>query len=227
MTEPCATELELEVDGTTVGAVLLEPAAPLALCVLAHGAGAGCRHPLMATTAETLARHGVASLRYNFPYMEERRPRPDPPSVLHAAVRSAVRRARELRPDLPGIAGGRSMGGRMTSQAEAQEPLAGILGLVFFAFPLHPPKRPGTERARHLERVSKPMLFLSGPRDDLAELDLLRGVCQGLGERATLHLVEGADHSFKVLKRSGRSASEVQEEIGRAVADWCRRQLGL
>lgn len=219
-------EVEISVEGgdtpTVVAGVLIEPPLPLALCVLAHGAAAGFRHPLMATTAETLASHQIASLRYNFAYMEARQRRPDPPPVLHAAVRAAVLRAHELRPDLPLLAGGRSMGGRMTSQAEAHEPLPGVLGLVFFAFPLHPPKRPGTERADHLDRVGKPMLFLSGTRDDLADLELLRGVCAHLGECATLHVVEGADHSFKVLKRSGRSAEEVQDEIGQAVSAFCR-----
>jgi predicted alpha/beta-hydrolase family hydrolase len=181
------------------------------------------RHRFMEAIAEALAARGIATFRYQFAYMERRAGRPDPQPVLLATVRSAVAAARDLAPDLPLIAGGKSMGGRMTSLAAAAEALPGVRGLVFFGFPLHPAGSPGTERAAHLERVAAPMLFLQGTRDKLAELDLLRPIVERLGARATLHVIEGADHSFEVPKRSGREAGEVLDELAGTVADWARR----
>ncbi|MGH7701740.1 MAG: alpha/beta hydrolase family protein [Gemmatimonadales bacterium] len=190
------------------------------LYVLAHGAGAGMRHPFLEQISQALARHRIATLRYNFPYMERGGGRPDPPAVLTASVRAAVEAARKAAPDLPLIAGGKSLGGRMTSTAQNEGPLSGVKGLAFLGFPLHPPGQPGTKRAEHLERVKVPMLFLQGTRDTFAELPLITEVTGRLGDRATLHLVEGGDHSFAVLKRSGRSAAEVIEELAGTIATW-------
>src|SRR5690348_7883152 len=186
-----------------VSGLLERPAGARALFVLAHGAGAGMEHPSVQAIAAGLAERGIATLRYQFPYMERRSRRPDPPALCHATVRAAVTAASRLAPDLPLIAGGRSFGGRMTSQAQAQSPLPQVRGLVFFAFPLHPAGQPGTDRATHLFDVRIPMLFVQGTRDELAELDLLRALIAQLSARATLHLVEGADHSFHVSARSG------------------------
>jgi hypothetical protein len=219
-----ATRLSVPTERGAVSALLLEPPDALALLVLAHGAGAGMEHPLMASTARVLHRHHIATLRYHFPYMEAGGRRPDRAPVLEATVRAAVREAARLRPHLPLLAGGRSMGGRMNSRADAAAPLS-VRGLVFFAFPLHPPRQPAVERAEHLTAVSVPMLFVTGTRDDLARLDLLERVTRELGERATLHLVEDGDHSFRVRKGSGRLSDEVEEEIGEAVARWIRRLL--
>jgi len=219
-----SSNLEIDV-GTTIGRVsgiLLRPPDAWATYVLAHGAGAGMRHRFMESIAQALAERGIATLRYQFPYVEAGSRRPDPPGVLEATVRAAVAKARESTPDLPLIAGGKSLGGRMTSNTMARRPLEGVLGLVFLGFPLHPPKRPGETRAEHLDRVESPMLFLQGTRDDLADLDLITSVCGRLGSRSTLHVVEGADHSFSVLKRSGRSDAEVMEELALTVAQWCR-----
>ncbi|HEX6791426.1 MAG TPA: alpha/beta family hydrolase [Candidatus Krumholzibacteria bacterium] len=196
----------------TVSALLLRPADAWAMYVFAHGAGAGMRHPFMESMSRTLASAGVATLRYQFPYTEEDRSRPDPPVVLEATVRAAVDAADNAM-GLPLFAGGKSMGGRMTSQAYSQEPLQGVRGLIFFGFPLHAPRRSTISRASHLDRVSVPMLFLQGTRDDLANLDLMKSVCAALGSRATLHIVEGGDHSFKVLKRSGRDETAVMGEL--------------
>jgi hypothetical protein len=203
-----------------VSALLERPPAARALLVLGHGAGAGMRHPFMAATADRLAVEGIATLRYQFPYMESGLSRTDTPAVAMATVRAACAEAVRLTGDLPVIAGGKSFGGRMTSLAQAESPLAGVGGLVFLGFPLHPPKRPGTSRAEHLDRVTVPMLFLQGTRDDLADLELIRTVIGRLGPRATLHVVDGADHSFAVLKRSGRTADEVLAELAGAVAGW-------
>ena len=205
-----------------VSGLLLRPPEPWAGYVLAHGAGAGRAHPFMESVARALLGRGIATLRYQFPYVEAGGRRPDPPAVLIATVRAAVARARDLLPDLRLFAGGKSLGGRMTSHAAAAHPLDGVAGLVFLGFPLHRPKHPAIERAEHLTRVSLPMLFLQGTRDDLADLTLIREVCAGLGERATLHVVEGADHSFGVLKRSGRTGTEVLEELADTIARWCR-----
>jgi uncharacterized protein len=206
--------------GGEVSALLSRPARAQRLIVLAHGAGAGMSHPFMEMLACELAGVGVATLRYQFPYMEERRRVPDTPAVLTATVVAAVRTASAAAPGLPLLAGGKSMGGRMTSQAAAQYPLDGVRGLVFFGFPLHPPNRPGTKRADHLAKVRIPMLFLQGTRDTLADLKLLRPVCAKLGSRTTLHVVEKADHSFHVLKSSGRSDVEVLRELAKTSASW-------
>jgi uncharacterized protein len=220
--------LDIEV-GTTIGKVsgiLLRPPDAWATFVLAHGAGAGMRHRFMERIALALAERGIATLRYQFPYVEAGTRRPDPPGILETTVRAAVASAREVTPDLPLFAGGKSLGGRMTSNAIARRPLDGVLGLVFLGFPLHPPKQPAVIRAEHLDRVAAPMLFLQGTRDDLADLALITAVSGRLGPRATLHVVEGADHSFAVLKRSGRTEDEVLEELTLTTADWCRPIAG-
>ncbi len=206
--------------GGEVSALLCRPAKARWLQVLAHGAGAGMSHPFMEKLAGELAGVGVATFRYQFPYMEERRRVPDAPTVLTATVAAAVRVAAEAAPGLPLLAGGKYMGGRMTSQAAAQHRLDGVRGLVFFGFPLHPPKQPGTKRADHLAKVTMPMLFLQGTRDELADLKLLRPVCAKLGPRATLHVIETADHSFHVLKKSGRSDAEVLCELAETTVSW-------
>src|SRR5467141_5170421 len=199
-------ELRFGVEGGgEVSSLLLRPTKARRLLVLAHGAGAGMSHPFMEKLAGELAGVGVATLRYQFPYMEGRRRVLDTPTVLTATVVAAVRTSAEAAPGLPLVAGGKSMGGRMTSHAAAQHPLDGVRGLVFFGFPLHPPNRPGTKRADHLAKVSVPILFMQGTRDTLADLKLLRPICAKLGSRATLHIFEKADHSFHVLKSSGKS----------------------
>jgi hypothetical protein len=214
-------QLRFGVEGRgEVSALLVRPAKARWLLVLAHGAGAGMSHPFMEMLADELAGVGVATLRYQFPYMEERRRVPDAPGVLTATVAAAVRAAAEVAPGLPVLAGGKSMGGRMTSQAAAQHPLDGVRGLVFFGFPLHPPKQPGTKRADHLTKVTVPMLFLQGTRDTFADLKLLRPVCAKLGARATLHVMETADHSFHVLKSSGRTDAEVLRELAETTVSW-------
>jgi predicted alpha/beta-hydrolase family hydrolase len=190
------------------------------MLTLAHGAGAGMRHPFMEKLAVLLASVGVATLRYEFPYMEQRKSRQDAPPVLHERVAAAAEVARQAAPELPLLAGGKSFGGRMTSQAAAEGMLSSIKGIVFFGFPLHPPNRPGTSRADHLAKVSVPMLFLQGTRDEFAPLDLLRPIGESLGSRATLHVIDGADHGFHVLKRSGRTDNEVMRELAQAVASW-------
>ncbi len=207
-------------EGRQVSALLLRPADARLLYLFGHGAGAGMAHSFMAAAAEHLAEHGIATLRYQFPYMEAGSRRPDARNTLLATVRAAVGAAADAAPDLALLAGGKSMGGRMTSLAAAEAPLPGVQGVVFFGFPLHPAGRPSIERAAHLERVGPPMLFLQGDRDKLADLDLLRPICAGLGERATLHVVPGADHSFHMLKRSGRTDDEVLGELARTVAYW-------
>ncbi len=212
--------MKIEVEGRPVSAVLLRPPDARALLVFAHGAGAGMRHAFMERMSGHLAEAGIASLRYEFPYMEAGGRRPDPPRKLTATVRAAVDAAAQAAPDLPLFAGGKSMGGRMTSLAAAEAPLPAAHGLVFFGFPLHPAGRPSTERAAHLSRIDLPMLFLQGERDRLAELDLLRPILDDLGERATLHVIPTADHGFHVLKSSGRTDEAVLEELARAVADW-------
>src|SRR6266850_2402459 len=207
-------------DGGEVSALLSRPTKARRLLVLAHGAGAGMSHPFMEKLVEELAGVGVATLRYQFPYVEGRRRVPDAPAVLTATVVAAVRAAAEAAPGLPLLAGGKSMGGRMTSQAAAQGPLDGVRGLVFFGFPLHPPNQPGTKRADHLAKVAMPMLFLQGTRDTFADLELWRPVCTKLGSRATLHVIETADHSFHVLKKSGRGDPEVLRELAEEAASW-------
>ena len=206
--------------GTSVSALLLAPAQPSALLVFAHGAGAGMDHPFMAGLAAALAGRGVATLRYQFPFMEQGSKRPDPPATAHAAGRAAVAAGGARLPGVPLYAGGKSFGGRMTSQAQSAQPLAGVRGLVFVGFPLHPAGKPGTQRAAHLAAVRLPMLFLQGTRDTLADLASIRSTVSQLGTRAALHVVEGADHSFHVLVRSGRSDAQVLEELADTAAAW-------
>jgi predicted alpha/beta-hydrolase family hydrolase len=216
-----ARPLVIQVGDVSVSGLLLRPPDAKALYLFAHGAGAGMTHKAMESNAQGLAQRGIATLRYQFLYMEKGSKRPDPPRLAHAAVRAAAAEAIEIAPDLPLFAGGRSFGGRMTSQAQAEEPLSGVRGLAFLGFPLHPAGKNGIERAEHLARVNVPMLFVSGDRDALAELDLLRPVVSGLGERATLHLIKHADHSFKVAAKSGRTAAEAEAEALDALAGWC------
>ncbi len=219
-------QLRFAVEGRNeVSALLLMPAKPRRLLVLAHGAGAGMNHPFMEKLADELASVSIATLRYQFPYMEQQRRVPDAPGVLTATVAAAVRAAIEVAPGLPLLAGGKSMGGRMTSQAAAQGLLGAVRGLVFFGFPLHPPNRPGTKRAEHLAEVRTPMLFLQGTRDIFADLKLLRPVCAALGSRATLHIIETADHSFHVLKSSGRNDAEVLRELAETTASWAEEMV--
>jgi predicted alpha/beta-hydrolase family hydrolase len=198
----------------------LSPARPSFAYVLAHGAGAGMRHPFMEAIAQALLDRGAATLRYEFKYMEERRNRPDSPAVAAERVREAVARAGAEWPGLPLIAGGKSFGGRMTSTAQAERPLDGVAGLAFLGFPLHPPGKPSVARAEHLFQVEVPMLFLQGTRDEFAELELLTGVCGKLGKRATLHVIEDGDHSFKVPKRTGRTAEQVMGELADTLVAW-------
>ena len=220
MTVASPQQLEIEAGSSTVSALLLRPDHARACFVFAHGAGAGMTHAFMEEAATGLAARGLATLRYQFPYMEKASKRPDPPAVAHATVRAAVAEALKVCSGLPLIAGGKSFGARMTSQAQAKMPLAGVRGLGFFGFPLHAAGKPSQERADHLADVHVPMLFLQGTRDKLAELNLLEPVVDRLGESATLHLVEGADHSFHVPARSGRNDREVMAEILDAFAAW-------
>jgi predicted alpha/beta-hydrolase family hydrolase len=217
-----AQELTLAVDAAhRVSALLIAPPRALACYVLAHGAGAGMRHASMEAVARELADRSVATLRYQFPYMEQGTKRPNPPALCHATVRAAVTKAAELK--LPLIAGGRSFGGRMTSQAQAKAPLPGVRGLAFLGFPLHPAGKPSDERAAHLSEVQIPMLFLQGTRDALAELSLLQPLVQRLGRRATLALIEDADHSFHVPAKAGRKDAEVRREMLDALAGWTKK----
>ncbi len=206
-----------------VSALLLKPEGARLLYVLAHGAGAGMRHPFLESMAGRLAERGIATLRYQFPYMERRARRPDPPAVAEATVRAAVEEAARAAPGVPLIAGGKSFGGRMTSSAQASAPLPGVRGLVFLGFPLHPPGRPGDERAKHLSPVHIPMLFLQGTRDDFADLKLLQPLVQRLGGLATLHLVRDGNHSFKLPKRAGKTDTEVMAELVDAIVEWTAR----
>jgi uncharacterized protein len=211
---------------TTVSALLRLPPQARACFVFAHGAGAGMTHAFMTGVAEGLAERRVATLRYQFPYMEKGSRRPDPPAVAHATVRAAVAAAGQTCPGLPLIAGGKSFGARMTSQAQAKAPLAGVQGLAFLGFPLHPAGKPSSDRADHLAEVKIPMLFLQGTSDKLAELDLLKPVVSKLGACATLHLVQGADHSLHVPARSGRKDSEVMAEVLDAFVAWIAGNTG-
>jgi uncharacterized protein len=207
-------------EGLGVSGRLELPPAARACYVLAHGAGAGMDHPFMSAVAAELAALHIATLRFQFPYMERGARRPDPPPLCHATVRAAVAAAARLAPALPRFAGGRSFGGRMTSQAQALEPLAGVRGLAFLGFPLHPAGRPADARAQHLSQVQVPMLFLQGTRDALAELSLLQALAARLGERATLQLAEGADHSFHVRASSGSTDAQVRHELLLALSRW-------
>ncbi|MDR3619358.1 MAG: alpha/beta hydrolase [Paludisphaera borealis] len=205
-----------------VSALLVRPDDASHLLVLGHGASTNMRHATMQSIADRLAEVGVASLRYNFPYSEHGKGR-DSQAVCTATVRAAVAAAREAAPGLPLLAGGHSFGGRMTSTAASESPLAGVRGLVFFSFPLHQPGKPETKRADHLASVAVPMLFLSGTRDELADLDLLKPVCKKLGKLATLHAVDTADHGYKVLKRSRANDEDVFVEMARVVREWASK----
>ena len=214
-------ELKFRVETSgEVSALLLRQPDARWLMLLAHGAGAGMRHPFMESLAVGLAAARIATLRYQFPYMEQRRGRPDAPAVLTATVAGALGKAKELAADLPLLAGGKSMGGRMSSQAAAQKLLPGVRGLAFFGFPLHPPNDPGTKRADHLAKVPMPMLFLQGTRDTLADLKLLEPIVKNLGALARLHVIESADHGFHVLKRSGKTDESVLAELVQTTAAW-------
>jgi predicted alpha/beta-hydrolase family hydrolase len=215
--------LRIAVGNESVSALLIRPEDAKALYLFAHGAGAGMAHKSMASNAEGLAERGIATLRYQFPYMEKGSKRPDAPRIAHAAVRAAAAEAVRIAPDLPLFAGGRSFGGRMTSQAQADAPLPNVRGLAFLGFPLHPAGKPGIDRAEHLSRVEVPMLFVSGARDALAEMDLLRPVVAELGDSATLHVIGGADHSLKVPAKSGRTAAEAEAEALDTIAEWMIR----
>lgn len=210
-------------DAGEVSAILLQPPSAQCLLVLAHGAGAGMNHPFMTAIANELAAAGVASFRFQFPYMEQRRRVPDRPPVLTATVQAAIQAASKVAPNLPLFAGGKSLGGRMTSLAASEGRLDNVRGLVFFGFPLHPPNQPGTKRAGHLSEVKLPMLFLQGTRDALADLKLLRPILAKLGTQATLQVIDGADHSFHVLKTSGRTDKEVLNELTQSASDWMKK----
>ena len=200
--------------------LLVKPPDARALLVLAHGAGAGMRHAFLERMAQALADRRIATFRYEFAYMEKHAGRPDPPAVAAARVREAVGEAARVAPGLPLFAGGKSFGGRMTSTAAAEAPLPGVRGLVFLGFPLHPPGQPGTSRADHLDRVTVPMLFLQGTRDQFAQLPLLEPVIARLQPRAVLHLIDSGDHSFKVPKSSGRTAEDVMNGLADTIAAW-------
>jgi predicted alpha/beta-hydrolase family hydrolase len=216
-----AQSLKLDIENAaSVSALLLRPDAVRACFVFAHGAGAGMAHPFMETVATGLYKRGIATLRYQFPYMEKGSKRPDAPAVAHAAVRAAVAEAVRLSAGLPLIAGGKSFGGRMTSQAQAIAPMPGVRGLAFLGFPLHPPGKPSTSRAAHLSDINIPMLFLQGTRDDFAEMALLEPVVKGLGGLASLHVVQEGDHSLHVPARSGRNDREVMNEVLDALSAW-------
>ena len=208
------------VEGDRVSGLLDAPVQPRVCYVLAHGAGAGMAHPFMAAVAAGLAQRRIATLRYQFLYMERGSKRPDPPKLAHAAVRAAVAEAANRFPKLPLIAGGKSFGGRMTSQAQAIESLPNVRGLAFLGFPLHPAGQPSRERGKHLSDVQVPMLFLQGTRDTLAMLDQIEPLCKALGKRATLKLFADADHSFHVPARSGRKDAEVMSEMLDTFAAW-------
>ena len=219
-----STECSFEVPGSgRVSALLVNPPNAALGYVLAHGAGAGMRHAFLETMAVRLAGHGIATFRYQFPYMEAKKGRPDSPEVAAATLRAAAQEASKQLDGLPLVAGGKSFGGRMTSTAAAEAPLPGVRGLEFLGFPLHPPGKPGTARADHLDRVTVPMLFLQGTRDEFAELSLLKQVIQRLGRRATMHLVEDGNHSFVVPKKTGRTKDEVMDELAETLSSWAAR----
>jgi hypothetical protein len=219
-----ARPVTIGIDGAeSVSGLLQAPSGARACLVLAHGAGAGMAHPFMASVAQGLAERGVATLRYQFPYMERGSKHPDSPRIAQATVRAAVAEAARLVPGLALVAGGKSFGGRMTSQAQAESPLAGVRGIAFLGFPLHPPGRPADERAQHLAAVHVPMLFLQGARDELADLALLRPLVERLGGRATLEVYADADHSFHVPARSARRDEAIMAALLDALAGWIGR----
>jgi uncharacterized protein len=221
-----ARDITIPLEDGSISGILLVPDAAGACYVMAHGAGAGMRHPFLEAVAVALAARGIATLRYQFPYMEKGGKRPDPPKRAHATVRAAVAEAARRLPKLPLIAGGKSFGGRMTSQAQAITPLADVRGLVFLGFPLHPAKQPSSERGKHLFETEVPLLFLQGTRDTLASLDQLKPLCQSLGARATLTLFQDADHSFHVPARSGRTDPQVRGEVLDALVAWTDGIIG-
>ncbi len=212
-------------DAQSMSGLLQAPADARACYVLAHGAGAGMEHPFMASIARELAERGIATLRYQFPYMERGSKRPDAPKLAQAAARAAAAEASRLAPGLPLIAGGKSFGGRMTSLAQAASPLPGVLGIAFLGFPLHPAGRPSGERGKHLFDVRIPMLFMQGTRDELAHLELLRPLVERLGERATIKVLADADHFFHVPARAGRKDAEVRAEMLDELAGWIERVM--
>jgi len=220
MPEANQQQIAIELEGSKVSGLLDVPENARACYVLAHGAGVGMKHSFMASVARGLAERGVASLRYNFLYMEEGRGRPDSPKVAQAAVRAAANEAARALPGLPLFAGGKSYGARMTSQAQAEAPLAGVRGLIFLGFPLHAPREPSDDRAGHLSSVNVPMLFLQGTRDEFADLDYLKPLVQRLGPRATLELFDDADHSFHVPAKTGRNDAEVMRALLDNTAAW-------
>lgn len=224
MTQRSALTIDVPGSGP-VSALLTQPENAAAAFVFAHGAGAGMTHPFMEMVADGLAAGRIATLRFQFPYMERGSKRPDTPAVAQGAVRAAVATAATELSGLPLIAGGKSFGGRMTSQAQAKEPLPGVHGLCFFGFPLHPAGKSATERGDHLSGITVPMLFLQGTRDALADVGLIEPLIASLGPRGTLHLVENADHSFHVPAKSGRTDSDVMEEVLDAMAAWVKRIL--
>jgi len=225
---PGTKPVALTVPGVaTVSGLLQQPPQTRACYILAHGAGAGMRHPFMANVATDLLEQQIATLRYQFPYMEKGSGRPDVPKVAHAAVRAAVAQASVLVPGVPLFAGGKSFGGRMTSQAQAEAPLEGVRGLIFLGFPLHPPGKISDERGKHLFEIKIPMLFLQGDRDEFADLQLLQSLIKRLGERATLKLFPDADHSFHVPARSGRTDSEIRTQMLDAMRVWIETVLSV
>jgi uncharacterized protein len=218
---PLAEPTTLTVDDAhRVSGLMMLPAAARACFVLAHGAGAGMAHPFMQAIASGLTDIGIATLRFQFPYLEAGSRRPDPPALCHATVRAAVAEAARRTQGLPLIAGGRSFGGRMSSQAQAKSPLPGVRGLAFLGFPLHPARRPSDERAHHLLEITTPMLFLQGSRDELADLPLLERLTERLGARATLKIIADADHSLHVPVRSGGKNRQVMTELIAALDEW-------
>jgi predicted alpha/beta-hydrolase family hydrolase len=223
--DPQAAMIRID-DGRSVSGLLQAPADPRACLVLAHGAGAGMGHPFMASVAQGLAERGIATLRYQFPYMERGSKHPDAPHLARATVRAAVAEASRLAPALPLFAGGKSFGGRMSSQAQAESPLPGVRGIAFLGFPLHPPGRTSDERGKHLLDVNVPMLLLQGSRDEFADLELLAPLVARLGARATLKVFADADHSFHVPARSGRNDAEVRVELLDALAGWIGGNAG-
>src|SRR5438132_6510579 len=223
-TEPQPVTIPVH-DAQRVSGLLQAPREAQACCVLAHGAGAGMTHPFMTAIANGLAERGIATLRYQFPYMEHGSKRPDTPKLAQATVRAAVAEASRRLPELALFAGGKSFGGRMTSQAQAASPLSGVVGLIFLGFPLHPAGRPSNERGAHLFAVQIPMLFVQGTRDQLADLQLLQALVGKLGARATLKLFQDADHSFHVPARTGRKDSEIMAEIADAMAEWIEKTI--
>ena len=222
MTAVAVKDVQIAVNAKAgmVSALLVKPPSAKALLVIAHGAGAGMRHRFMEDTAAKLAEHGIATLRYQFPYMEKRIKRPDSESTLTDTVRAAVAIAKKLAGELPLFAGGKSMGGRMTSLAAAQQPLDSVRGLIYFGFPLHAAGKPGAERGNHLSAIEVPMLFLQGSRDALADLKLLEALCLKLGKQTELFVINGGDHSFHMLKRARRSDDEVLNEVAKKAAQW-------